>query len=657
METVDEPIYSIERVPRWVRPVEFDMADASKYPDYPFFYLLVDYQKQFRDGQIHAWYRSVKKINDLSQVEEASLFLRELRAGNERLIYHRIDLLREGRRIPSLNAENVRVYDSQRLLKKHVTSDRLTVCHSVDDLRAGDLLDIQASLVERANEHPVAVRHDLTRYWLSWECLVLMQNIRIVNRSSRSLDLHHHAIEDGREVDSHVTLKPKQECSRHYSRLKPRSISTTAPAWLHADFLQVTPMTSWARISREFHRVYLDAAAQDHDLDCSEIERIELTGDRPVDVLRIIRFVQDGIRYLSENEGIFSHAPRAPRYVLRRGAGDCKGKSNLLVVLLKSIGVDANAALVNSGSGKAIVNFKPSPCHFDHVVVRVVIDGRHYYFDPVLQHQAGDFEHAALLDYGYALNLTAAGEELCELPRDLSRKLYEISHRFDLRDARRGNASVTITRKHFAQRADGVRAYLAACTAAEAQQEYLARAEEDISAWLSVITPLQVVSDNAERNLLVTRELYRICNAETIADGDEIRVTTNFHRGFPYPDDDRFELQTSVAGVLEHDIEVLFPGNVDLPSDKLTLSNPHFEYRRETEPKGALLNIRTRVAPLREVVGHESIAQYREDARRLYQDRNNRFRFQQKVEADIPWDEIAALLLLAAVIAVVYALL
>jgi hypothetical protein len=656
METIERPVYSIERVPRWVRRNNFDLEDRSKHSDYPHFFLLLDYQKQFNDQEVRAYYRSVQKINDLSQIEDASLFLRELRAGNEKMIYHRIDILRDGHKLSALNPENIRVYQRERSLKKHVTSERMTVCHSIDDLRVGDLIDLQATLVQRANEHPVVVKHDLTRYWLRWQCLVLRQNIRIINRSSRSLSLQHHFIENGQEFDSHVVLKPKQECERHYSRLTPQSISSTAPDWLYTDFLQITPVTCWAQISRDMHRIYVDAAATDCDLDCSEIDRIKLTGNKQVDALRIIRFVQNEIRYLSENDGIYSHTPRAPRYILRRGAGDCKGKSNLLVLLLKSIGVDANTALVNSGSGKAIVNFKPSACHFDHVVVRVATGDRHYYFDPTLQHQAGDFEHAAQLEYGYALNLTDAGEDLCELPWDLSRRLLEITHRFNLREARHGNGSVTITRSYYTMQADTIRAYLAASTKREAQDSYFRRAEDDIAVQLAVITPLQIVSDDIDRNLLVTRELYRIVDMEGICDGDEVRVTTNFHLGFPYPDDDRFALQISAEGVLEHNIEVLYPDNIDLQPSTRIISNAHFEYRRETSPESAMLNFRIRVAPSSGVVGHDDITQYHEDARRLYLDRYSRFRFQEKEEIDFPWESIAALLLLLAMIATVLVL-
>lgn len=70
--------------------------------------------------------------------------------------------------------------------------------------------------------------------------------------------------------------------------------------------------------------------------------------------MRLVRFVENEIRYRGENLGVYSHTPKAASHVLAKGAGDCKEKSNLLLALLTTIGVDANLALVNTGYGKGL---------------------------------------------------------------------------------------------------------------------------------------------------------------------------------------------------------------------------------------------------------------------------------------------------------------
>jgi hypothetical protein len=624
MHTIERSIYSIQRLPRWIKRRELDLAEVSSRPQSPYFFLLVDYQEQVKDREVRGYLRYVEKINDLSRLEDASIFLRDLRAGNEKLIFHRVDIVRNGRRFSALNAKNIAVYRREKSLKKHVISNRITVCHSIDDLRVGDLVDVQVTLQEYTNEHPTVVKQYISRFCLEWNCLVLRQSIRVVNRSRRALVLHHHTLKQGKEKNTYVELKPQQEFERHYTNLGSSTVSKTAPDWLRTDYLQVTPVASWPQVSRFGYDIFATAAARNGDLDCSEIDRIELTGIQQVDALRIIRFVQDEIRYLCETEGIYSHTPKPPRYVLRRGAGDCKGKSNLMIELLKSIGVEANPVLVNSSIGKGLNHCKPSTSHFNHAVVRVIVDDKACYFDSTVGKQSGDFEHAAQLDFGYGLNLTAAGEDLVELPLDVTRKVFVIKHCVDLRVA--GKAMVIVTRMYFAQLADRERFYIGSTEFSEVRDDYLGRAEDDINVPLKIIKPFTVTKDDALTNTLITEERYEITDIYSLCEKDELRITTNFHRALPYPGDKKFELQITAMGSVEHEIEVFYPYDIDRRTVSRTLANPCFEYSATIRAEGRRLKFHTRVTTFREVVDHDDIEQYDNDARRLYCRRDNRFR-------------------------------
>jgi len=633
METIERPIYSIQRLPRWIKRRDFDLAEASSRPESPYFFLFADYQEQVKDREVRSYLRFVEKINDSSRLEDASIFMRELRVGNENLIFHRVDIIRDGRRFSALGTENIAAYRREKSLKKHVINNRITVCHSIDDLRVGDMIDLQVTLLEYTNEHPIAVKQYISRFYLEWKCHVHRQSIRVVNRSRRTLVLHHHTLEEGKEKNSYVELKSQQEFERHYTGLEAKTVSDTAPNWLRTDYLQITPVASWPQVSRFCHDIYADATARNGDIDCNEIDRIELSGDKLVDALRIIRFVQNDIRYLCESEGIYSHTPKPPRYILRRGAGDCKGKSNLIVELLKSIGVDANPVLVHGRTGKGLNHRNPSASHFNHVIVRVMFDDKAYYFDSTVSKQAGDFEHAAQLDLGYCLNVTAAGEDLVTLPFDLTRKVLVIKHRVDLRDS--GKATVTVKRTHFVQMADKVRSYIGSTEFREVEDDFYERATEDIDIELKVIRPFTIMKDDTETNTLITEEAYEIADMENIYEYGKVRVTTNFHRGFPYPDDEKFELQTTAMGSLKHDIEVLYPYDIDRQSDSLSFANPYFEYNTKFRSEDRKLNFNTRVTPLREVVDHDGVEQYYSDARRLYSRRNNRFKVRRDGKAYI----------------------
>ncbi len=233
METSERPIYSIQRLPRWIKRRDIDLAEASLRPGSPYFFLFADYQEQVKDKEVRGYLRTVEKINDSSRLEDASIFMRELRNGNENLIFHRLDIIRDGRRLPALKAENIAAYRREKSLKKQLVTNRITVCHTIDDLRVGDLIDLQVTLLEYTNEHPIVVKQYISRFHLDWKCLVLGQSIRVVNRSRRTLALHHHTLEEGREKNSYVEVKPRQEFERHYTGLEAKTVSDTAPDWLH----------------------------------------------------------------------------------------------------------------------------------------------------------------------------------------------------------------------------------------------------------------------------------------------------------------------------------------------------------------------------------------------------------------------------------------
>jgi hypothetical protein len=144
--------------------------------------------------------------------------------------------------------------------------------------------------------------------------------------------------------------------------------------------------------------------------------------------------------------------------------------------------------------------------------------------------------------------------------------------------------------------------------------------------------------------------------SNSISDGFDFGVTTNFHLSFPYPDDKRFELQITARGVLEHSVEVLYARNVDLQPRNWKISNPYFEFRKKSWAQGGVLNFHTRVSPVVDVVGHDDIEHYFDDAREMYQNRDSRFQLQADT-SEVNWREIGGeLLKLAAIFVVLWVL-
>ena len=78
---------------------------------------------------------------------------------------------------------------------------------------------------------------------------------------------------------------------------------------------------------------------------------IEGATTREDKVARILNRLHRDIRYTGVEFRDAAIVPARPAETLKRGFGDCKDKSTLLVCLLRAAGIPAEVALLKSGSG------------------------------------------------------------------------------------------------------------------------------------------------------------------------------------------------------------------------------------------------------------------------------------------------------------------
>src|SRR5262249_7398246 len=90
----------------------------------------------------------------------------------------------------------------------------------------------------------------------------------------------------------------------------------------------------------------------------------------------------------------------SPNVVLTRRYGDCKDKSLLLITLLKELGIPSDPVLLQFGRRNGLERSLPSPGLFNHVIVRVNVDGHFYYLDPTRLGQHGRLDRMGQLHEG-----------------------------------------------------------------------------------------------------------------------------------------------------------------------------------------------------------------------------------------------------------------
>lgn len=149
-------------------------------------------------------------------------------------------------------------------------------------------------------------------------------------------------------------------------------------------YLHFSTTESW----EEFARWYAGLIASRSPLDAPMrrlVESVAAEGEDPRTVAETLaRYVADEVRYVGLELGVHGLQPYAPRDVFRRGFGDCKDKSLLLVTLLAQAGIEANVVVVATMPRGRVDLYPGSPSLFNHAIV--YLPRWDLFFDPTARY-------------------------------------------------------------------------------------------------------------------------------------------------------------------------------------------------------------------------------------------------------------------------------
>ncbi len=97
-----------------------------------------------------------------------------------------------------------------------------------------------------------------------------------------------------------------------------------------------------------------------------------------------------------------------------RRFGDCKGKTALLLALLRALDIEAQPALVSTTGGDGLDERLPVLESFDHVLVRARIDGKVYWLDGTRLGDR-DLDRIPVPNFHWALPVQSSGADLAKL--------------------------------------------------------------------------------------------------------------------------------------------------------------------------------------------------------------------------------------------------
>jgi tetratricopeptide (TPR) repeat protein/transglutaminase-like putative cysteine protease len=145
-----------------------------------------------------------------------------------------------------------------------------------------------------------------------------------------------------------------------------------------SSYVAFTTGIAWKDVATRYHEI---VEAQIASADLAALGELPASDLPPEERLaRILMQIQAKVRYTSLAFGDASIIPRQPGECLKRGYGDCKDKSVLLVAALRKVGLSAHVALLLTGPGPDVEPELPGMGGFDHAIVHV--DAPDLWIDP-----------------------------------------------------------------------------------------------------------------------------------------------------------------------------------------------------------------------------------------------------------------------------------
>ncbi|MEW5789380.1 MAG: DUF3857 domain-containing protein [Pseudomonadota bacterium] len=463
--------YSLAPVPAGIQPPQAYGDPRRGQADRGMRYLLVDRQVVLLDKNPRQFLRLVFQVGDAQTIKQASQLVVVFNPEYQKLELHGVRVIRDGKTMDRTREVKFELLQREANLERQSYDGEVSAVAILPDIRVNDIIEFERSVVggnpifqgRYAEVFAITGPYSTDNFR---QVLLHPADRQIAMRNSLKLN---EVVERKDGVVSR-TLQARN--------LKPMADERDRPRWFDPfERVEISEYPDWktvdhwaqglfevdTRLPTELQNMLSGWQARGHSQEQLAMEAL--------------RWVQREIRYFGIEIGVNSHLPAQPALVHERRFGDCKDKSLLLTVMLRTLGIPARPALVSVSRHRSVADMLPSPAVFDHVITRVELNGRVYWLDPALPPQYGNLAELGMMDYGKALVVGNQQDMLVDagLPAGYLAGM-EATDRYEVRDYREP-ASLVSELTLTGELADQYRTILASLPLAESSRifhsEYL----------------------------------------------------------------------------------------------------------------------------------------------------------------------------------------
>lgn len=425
--------------PSWLKPVMLPNDDGTQ-ADAPAKVLMRSYQLRFTAGGMETYIESYVRVQTPQGLQGLGNIALPWKPDTDLLTVHHCELLREGKVIDLIaSGEKFEVLRRENNLEYAALDGVLTAVLQPHGMQVGDVLRLAFTVKRESTLLP------LPETALAEFSAGPLANLEVRASWDRGTPMRWQASQDVKGVREARNGK-EVEVTWSAQNLEPIAQPDNVPSryWRYP-LLQFTSYSSWNEISRVLAPLYARASALSADSPLKAEARAiaAASADDDARVEAVLKLVQDRVRYVFLGMGDGNLNPASADLTWQRRFGDCKGKSALLIALLRELGIDAEPVAVATNGGDALATRMPMVGAFDHVIVRAHSGKRTWWLDGA---GSGSWRREDLRtpNYFWGLPMTARGDPLLPMLAEPARQpLAETSTTIDAREGLHTDAPFT----------------------------------------------------------------------------------------------------------------------------------------------------------------------------------------------------------------------
>ncbi len=604
--------------PEWVKRHEFDVYEEPEQKENigSVYYFAIDSQRDTASET--EYFRYIKRLMTESGVADYSQLSISFDPSYQSLIFHSLLVHRDGKTIDKLPDQNIKVIERESNHEKQLYDGSLSGMALIEDIRVGDTIEYSFSLV---GKNPVMEDRYSESFSCSFSSPVGHWRSSLRWDGERELKMKHFRTDL-------VPLITEEESHTLYEWTHDHIPALLSDGVLPSDYspwglITLSDYESWDEVKEWALRQYEFPDTLPESLE-KEITPILNAAKSDEEKIRAaLRYVQDEYRYLGIFSGVHSHKPYPLDTIVKRRFGDCKDKSQLLTTILRSAGINAYPALVETDYRSKISDWLPTPYAFDHLVVTVRHQGETIRLDPTRAYQRGPLKDIYFPAYGQALVISPDAEGLEPVkPQGYEVKTTEVTEDYNFPDYK-GGATLKVTTKYVGRSANSLRSYFASNGNDEIEKDYI-NFYSSIFPDIKFAGPI-TTKDDEIGNILVVQEDYEISNIwnpvdeENEDEGFEVELfAKSVYQQIDLPSTRVRTMPYALRypDKVKQTINASFPTSTSFTGTDLDVEDPAFSYTAKEIPKESGIQLVYTYETKKNRVEAKEVADYIKSARK-----------------------------------------